>query len=422
MNFEFIKENLNHDTFQELFAPLYGEVPAKRLELLLQTFSDTFGLQREVRIFSAPGRVELCGNHTDHQGGCVVALAVDLDVLGVVRKREDAVISIHSIGLEPCTVDLSGQAPQKGTSQAIIYGVAKALEEKGYTVGGFDCVTHSSVPVGSGLSSSAAFENFVATVLSCLYNNDSILPVEKALAGQKAENEYFGKPCGLMDQMASCLGNVSFIDFKDTKNPVYQTVSMPLEEYGYTMCVVKTGGSHADLTHLYAAIPAEMKAVASCFGKEVLSQITKADVAARLSYLREKVGDRAVLRSLNYFDETARARQICEYLQQGKVGEVLYLVEQSGMGSQCWLQNVSNTADTTFDGVGMALYCSKTICPDGVFRVHGGGFGGTMLGFVPTDCFAEYKERMESIFGVDSCVALRPRTFGGIEVKGEENH
>lgn len=417
MNYQGWMENLGNNTLYKAFAPLYGEVPVQRLQLLLNTFAESFGEQGELSFFSAPGRVELCGNHTDHQGGCVVALAVDLDVLGVVRKRDDTMVRLHSVGLEPCDVDLQGECPQKGTSQAIIYGVAKTLEAKGYTVGGFDCVTHSSVPVGSGLSSSAAFENFVATVFGGLYNEIPIDAVEKAVAGQKAENEYFGKPCGLMDQMASCLGNVSFIDFQDAKNPVYQTVSMPIEDFGYTMCVVKTGGSHADLTHLYAAIPAEMKAVADCFGKQVLSQLDKEVIVNHLSYLREQVGDRAVLRSLNYYDETARAQQICEYLQQGKVKEALVLVEQSGMGSQCWLQNVSNSADTTFDGVGMALYCSKNICPNGVFRVHGGGFGGTMLGFVPTECFDEYKAKIEELFGNESCVPLKIRTVGGTKIQ-----
>lgn len=417
MNYQGWMENLGNNTLYKAFAPLYGEVPVQRLQLLLNTFAESFGEQGDLSFFSAPGRVELCGNHTDHQGGCVVALAVDLDVLGVVRKRDDTMVRLHSVGLEPCDVDLQGECPQKGTSQAIIYGVAKTLEAKGYTVGGFDCVTHSSVPVGSGLSSSAAFENFVATVFGGLYNETPIDAVEKAVAGQKAENECFGKPCGLMDQMASCLGNVSFIDFQDAKNPVYQTVSMPIEDFGYTMCVVKTGGSHADLTHLYAAIPAEMKAVADCFGKQVLSQLDKEVIVNHLSYLREQVGDRAVLRSLNYYDETARAQQICEYLQQGKVKEALVLVEQSGMGSQCWLQNVSNSADTTFDGVGMALYCSKNICPNGVFRVHGGGFGGTMLGFVPTECFDEYKAQIEEVFGNESCVPLKIRTVGGTKIQ-----
>ncbi len=409
--------NLENNTLYNSFAPLYGKVPVQRLQLLLNTFAESFGEQGDLSFFSAPGRVELCGNHTDHQGGCVVALAVDLDVLGVVRKRDDSIVRLHSVGLEPCNVDLQGELPQKGTSQAIIYGVAKVLEQMGYVVGGFDCVTHSSVPVGSGLSSSAAFENFVATVFSGLYNENPIDPVQKAMAGQKAENEFFGKPCGLMDQMASCLGNVSFIDFKDAKNPVYQTVSMPIEDFGYTMCIVKTGGSHADLTHLYAAIPAEMKAIAGCFGKQVLSELDKEVIVNHISYLREQVGDRAVLRSLNYYDETQRANQICEYLQQGKLQEVLKLVEQSGNGSQCWLQNVSNSEDTAFEGVGMALYCSKNICPGGVFRVHGGGFGGTMLGFVPTECFAEYKTKIEAVFGKDSCVPLKIRAIGGTRIQ-----
>ncbi len=411
------QEQLHDNSLTDLFVPLYGEVPVQRLQLLFDAFSECFGKEGDLRLFSAPGRVELCGNHTDHQGGCVVALAVDLDILGVVRQREDTVVCLHSIGLEPCKVDLSGDCPEKGTSQAIIYGVAKALEQKGYAVGGFECVTHSSVPVGSGLSSSAAFENFVATVLSCLYNQNPVAPVEKAMAGQIAENEYFGKPCGLMDQMASCLGNVSFIDFENAKAPVYETVSMPLEDMGYRMCVVKTGGSHADLTHLYAAIPAEMKAVANCFGKSVLSELTKEQVLQQMVPLRKAVGDRAVLRALNYFDETGRAKTICHLLQQKQYQEVMSLVKASGEGSQCWLQNVSNPCDTSFDGVGTALYLSRSICPDGIYRVHGGGFGGTMLGFVPMKEFDLYREKIEAVFGQDSCVPLKVRSVGGIEIQ-----
>lgn len=410
---------MNVEALQEQFEKLYGCVPTIRIEQLLQAFYQAFGQEGELRFFSAPGRVELCGNHTDHQGGCVVALAVDLDVLGVVRERSDMVIRLHSIGLPACEVDLAKKCPEKGTSQAIIYGVAKALEQYGYTIGGFDCVTHSSVPVGSGLSSSAAFENFVATVLSCLYNQNAITPVEKAMAGKLSENEYFGKPCGLMDQMASCLGNVSFIDFGDAQTPSFTTVSMPLREMGYEMCVVKTGGSHADLTHLYAAIPGEMKAVSEYFGKSVLSQITKEQVMEHIVALRDRFGDRAVLRALNYFDETQRSKEVTKCLANGDYENVLSLVKESGYGSQCWLQNVSNPEDSSFDGVGMALYVSNSICPEGVYRVHGGGFGGTMLGFIPVDKFCEYQQKIQAVFGEDSCVLLHPRTLGGIEIKGE---
>ncbi len=387
-----------------------------RKDRLLAEYERAFGLATKLRWFSAPGRVELCGNHTDHQGGQVVALAIDLDILGVATPRTDRTVRLFSIGATPCTVCLDGDCPPKGTSDALIWGVAKWLDDKGYKTGGFDCVTHSTIPFGAGLSSSAAFENFVATVFSGLYHNNSISPVDKALAGQWAENTCFGKPCGLMDQLASCLGNVSFMDFSDSNCPKTQTVSMPLDEINRVLCVVKTGGSHADLTHHYAAIPTEMKAVAAYFGKTVLSQITKQMIVDDLPQLRQTVGDRAVLRSLNYFDECERSRCVVTALQENRVSDILPLLTRSGVGSQTLLQNVSNPEDTAFDGVGMALYLSRQICPSGTYRVHGGGFGGTMLGFVPTGEFEGYKQRMEAIFGDDTCIALQVRSHGGIEL------
>ena len=383
---------------------------------LLANYEQTFGEALNLRWFSAPGRVELCGNHTDHQGGQVVALAIDLDILGAATARNDRTVRLFSIGASPCTVCLDGDCPPKGTSDALIWGVAKWLEENGYTAGGFDCVTHSIIPFGAGLSSSAAFENFVATVFSGLYNNHSISPLEKALAGQWAENNCFGKPCGLMDQLASCLGNVSFMDFSEAGHPQTQTVSMPLDEIDRVLCVVKTGGSHADLTHHYAAIPSEMKAVSACFGKNILSQITKQMIVDDLPKLRQAVGDRAVLRSLNYFDECERSQRVVTALKENRVADILPLLTQSGMGSQTLLQNVSNPDDTAFDGVGMALYFSRQICPSGTYRVHGGGFGGTMLGFVPAGEFEGYKQRMEAIFGDDTCIALQVRSYGGVEI------
>ncbi len=387
-----------------------------RFSQLQTDYQTAFGHLPKLRYFSAPGRVELCGNHTDHQGGQVVALAVNLDIIGAASVRSDSVIRLFSFGAEPCTVDLDGGCPLQGTSEALIWGVAKKLKNQGYAVGGFDCVTRSAVPFGSGLSSSAAFENFVATVLDGLYNNNAIDPMQKALAGQWAENHCFGKPCGLMDQLASCLGNVTYMDFSDPAAPVTKTVDMPLAQMERVLCVVKTGGSHADLTHHYAAIPAEMKAVAAYFGKKVLSQLTKKQIMDCLPALREQAGDRAVLRALNYFDECERSRQVLAALQEGRAADVLPILNQSGLASQTLLQNVSNPQDPLFDGVGMALYVSRQICPDGTYRVHGGGFGGTMLGIVPTGAFREYQQAIETVFGAASCIPLQVRPVGGTEL------
>ena len=419
MNLQQWKQGLTEGRYDEQLFALYGHKdPARYLEVL-EDFVGQFGDRDDIAFFSAPGRVELCGNHTDHQGGQVVALAVHLDIVGAAAKRQDGVVRLLSHGAPSCEVDLNGACPQKGTSDSLIWGVAEALQQKGYRVGGFDCVTRSAVPFGSGLSSSAAFENFVATVFEGLYNIASISPADKALAGQWAENHCFGKPCGLMDQLASCLGNASFMDFADAAHPQAQTVAMPLEQIDRVLCVVKTGGSHADLTHHYAAIPAEMKAVAACFGKEVLSQIDRDTVMDNLPALREKTGDRAVLRALNYFDECDRSRKVLAALQQGNVSDVLPLLNASGVGSQTLLQNVSNPQDTDFDGVGMALYISRQICPDGTYRVHGGGFGGTMLGLVPTADFDRYQQQIERIFGKGACIPLRVRPFGGTMIQSK---
>lgn len=388
----------------------------QRVFNVLTAFETQFDAHAEVRLFSAPGRVELCGNHTDHQQGCVVALAVDLDIIGAVSPRPDQMVCLLSQGQPPCLVNLSGTEPLKGTSEALIYGVANGLRQKGYITGGFNCCMTSLIPVGSGLSSSAAFENFVATVFNSLYNQNAVSPLDKALAGQWAENCYFGKPSGLMDQLASCLGGVSFIDFADSVNPVCKPLHMPLQEIDRMLCVVNTGGSHADLTAHYAAIPAEMQAVAGFFGQTVLSACTKGQILENLPAIRKATGDRAVLRALNYFDEIQRCNHLCVALEQGNMEDIPTILEASGMGSQCWLQNISNPEQITFDGVGLALYLSKNFCPAGTFRVHGGGFGGTILGLVPVHDFDGYQKTMETVFGVHCCIPLQIRSAGGVEI------
>ena len=395
---------------------LYGSADPARWVELLDYYENQFGPADGVRLFSAPGRAELCGNHTDHQQGCVVALAVHLDTLAAVTPRSDGVVRLHSRGKRPCRVDLNGPAPRTGSADALIYGVALWLRRQGYAVGGFDAATVSSVPTGSGLSSSAAFENLVATVFGYLYNPRPLPPLTKALAGQWAENNCFGKPCGLMDQLASCSGGVSFMDFADPQQPVITPLSWSPEADGRMLCVVKTGGSHADLTDQYAAIPAEMRAVAQALGVPVLSAADKRQVEQNLPALRAQCGDRAVLRALNYFDEIDRTRALADALARGDSEAVPAILTASGNGSQCWLQNVSNSKDPSFDGVGLALYLSKSVCPGGAFRVHGGGFGGTVLALVPAGDYAPWRQAMEQAFGPGCCTPLRVRRQGGVEI------
>ncbi|MCL2343076.1 MAG: galactokinase [Firmicutes bacterium] len=368
------------------------------------------------RIFSAPGRVEIGGNHTDHQHGRVLAAAVDLDTVCAAVKNDTRAVRIadRAYGvIDVDLTDLSVREHEKGASAALIRGVAAWFHAHGYAIGGFDGRVTSSIPSGSGLSSSAAFEVLTGNVFRGLFGGD-VSPLEIAIAGQYAENVYFGKPCGLMDQTASSFGGLILIDFENPKQPVVTPIHAAFE--GYDMCVVNTGGSHADLTGDYAAIPREMGAVAAHFGKTYLREVPPDDFYAELRQLR-RLGDRAVLRAMHFFEENDRVLKQAAALERGDMAAFFSLVIESGRSSLALLQNVYSPAEPNQQGLTLALALSERILSGtGAWRVHGGGFAGTILAFMPTDLQDRYRREMEAVFGEGCCHFLNIRQEGGMEI------
>ena len=393
--------------------------PTERVEELERLFESRFGAKPS-RWFSAPGRSEICGNHTDHNRGKVMAAAVNLDVIAAVKPTDGGTVTVKSVGHEENRVDiseLSALESEKNTSTALVRGVLAGFRARGYKIGGFNAYTQSDVLKGSGLSSSAAFEVLIGTILSGLYNGGEVSPVEIAKTAQFAENAYFGKPSGLMDQMASSVGGFTKIDFEDPEKPLIEAVSLDLEAHGHSLCIVDTKGSHADLTPDYAAIPAEMKSAAAFFGKDCLRGVTKAEMIANLPALREKVGDRAVLRALHFADENARVDSLAEAIKSGDFVAFLSVIDRSGESSYKYLQNVYSCAHPEEQGVSLAIYLAKSLLDgEGAARVHGGGFAGTVQAFVPKHKLESFISGMEGVFGEGSCHVLNVRPFGGVEV------
>lgn len=393
--------------------------PTARVEELERLFESRFGAKPS-RWFSAPGRSEICGNHTDHNRGKVMAAAVNLDVIAAVEPTDDGTVTVKSVGHEENRVDiseLSALESEKNTSTALVRGVLAGFKARGYKIGGFNAYTQSDVLKGSGLSSSAAFEVLIGTILSGLYNGGEVSPVEIAKIAQFAENAYFGKPSGLMDQMASSVGGFTKIDFADPEKPLIEAVSLDLEAHGHSLCIVDTKGSHADLTPDYAAIPAEMKAAAAFFGKDCLRGVSKAEIIANLPALREKVGDRAVLRALHFADENVRVDCLAEAIKSGDFAAFLSVIDRSGESSYKYLQNVYSCAHPEEQGVSLAIYLAKSLLDgEGAARVHGGGFAGTIQAFVPKHKLESFISGMEGVFGEGSCHVLNVRPFGGVEV------
>ncbi len=402
------------------FENLYQTTDAKKRFARIQSEFEALYKYPATRFFSAPGRTEICGNHTDHNRGRVVAAAVNLDVMAAVKPTTDGVITVKSEGFPIDTVDtrnLDVHESEMNTSASLIRGVCAGLKNRGYKIGGFTAYTHSNVLKGSGLSSSAAFEVLIVTILSHLYNSGSVSDIEAAQIAQYAENVYFGKPSGLMDQMASSVGGVVGIDFEDLDNPVVKALQLDLSKYGYSICIVDTKGNHAHMTPEYAAVPAEMKAVAAMLGKEVLRELTRDDILDNLGSLRKTLGDRAVLRSLHFFDENERVDELVKSLEDGDFDKFLSVIKASGNSSYKYLQNVYASSVPTEQGVSLGLYMSeKFLSGKGATRVHGGGFAGTIQAFVPDDMLDSYKAGMERIFGEGSCYALKIRPVGGTEV------
>ena len=417
-----LKKRLLNGTYDSAFGKIYANVDKAgvRYAEACDEFVKLYGQDREARLFSAPGRTEVGGNHTDHQLGRVLAGSVDLDVIAVVSMNDENVVRIKSAGFNMDTVDLRDLSPaddEREHAIALIRGICARFRELGYRIGGFDAYTTSNVLKGSGLSSSAAFEVLVGTILSYLYNDGGVDAVTIAKVSQYAENRFFGKPCGLMDQMACAVGGFTAIDFADPERPIVDKVEFDLASRDYCLCIVNTGGNHADLTGEYAAEHGEMTRIAEFFGKSVLRQVDVEQFYSKIAELRLVFGDRAVLRAIHFFDENERALWEQEALRSGEFDRFLQLVKESGRSSFMKLQNVYSSLNVAEQGLSLALALSERILGErGAWRVHGGGFGGTIQAFVPRDMLEEYRDKMETVFGKGTCYVLRIRPYGGISI------
>jgi galactokinase len=388
----------------------------------LDEFAALYGADRDVSLFSVSGRSELSGNHTDHNYGCVVAAAIDLDIIAVASANEENIIRVKSEGFDEDVVDIAAYTtpdPAKFASSAsIIAGMSAQFVQNGLCTGGFDAYTTSAVLKGSGISSSAAFEDMIGNILNYLYNDGKVDNVEIAKMSQKAENQFFGKPCGLMDQVACAHGGIVAIDFADPCAPVIRGVPFDITAAGYALCIVNTGGNHADLTDDYASVPAEMKAVAAHFGKKVLRELDRAEVIAEIPALRRELGDRAILRALHFFTENERVKAQTEALLSGNLDAFLSHVCASGRSSFCYLQNVYTTKAVDEQGLSLALCLAEQVLSDkkAAWRVHGGGFAGTIQAFVPAEHVEEFRATMDGAFGAGACLPLHIRQIGACKI------
>ena len=371
-------------------------------------------------VFSAPGRTEIGGNHTDHQHGCVLAAAVDLETVATVWVDDSSLIQIDSEGYPVIAVDLNEldvREDEKNTTASLIRGIASAFVQRGAKLSGFRAKVKSTVLPGSGLSSSAAFEVLIGTILNELFFEKKLSAIEIAQIGQYAENVYFGKPCGLMDQMASSVGGMVYIDFADPENPDVQKIDVDLAQFGYGLCIIDTGADHADLTDEYAAIPGELAQLCQFFGKKYLREIPKAEFVQKIPELRGKVTDRAILRAFHIYQENDRVRQQVEALRWNDIEAFLDLIKESGRSSWMYLQNITPAGAIQHQEVAVALaLCETYLKGQGAYRVHGGGFAGTVQAFVPLDMLDSFKASIEAVLGENSCHVLNIRQQGGIRV------
>nr|WP_177296864.1 galactokinase family protein [uncultured Blautia sp.] len=416
LNRKFIDEKLTDIYVDKSKIPYEKERYVKAINKY-QTYFDG----DEIELFSAPGRSEIGGNHTDHQHGEVLAASINKDAIAVARKLDEPFVKVLSDGYNDLITislnELEKKMEEEGTTHALIRGVLAKMRMNGHKIGGFQAYVTSDVLIGAGLSSSAAFETLIGTMISYMYNDGKISAVEIAKIGQYAENEYFGKPCGLMDQMACSVGSLVYIDFADPENPMVEQVNFDMDAYGYSLCITDTKGSHADLTPDYAAIPKEMKQAAECFGKKVLGEVSKKEIINNITLIRERAGDRAALRALHFICENERVQKEVDALRKDNFPQFLANVKESGDSSFKYLQNVYTCDDVQHQNVSVALALSDVILGEkGVCRVHGGGFAGTIQAFVPIYLESNYQKEMDKIFGKGSCEVLKIRKYGGIKV------
>lgn len=416
---------IGSDQAKRTLSALYGagddilRFQTTRYTNLIREHRKHFGDQGTIRLISAPGRCEIGGNHTDHNHGRVLAAAVNLDILCAVTPRDDMTVRFHSEGHRPIEINLNALNPnpkEYGTTAGLIRGVASGMQKAGYRIGGFDAAVTSTVARGSGLSSSAALEVMLTGVLDALYNRFDMPYTLRAQIGQKAENDFFGKPSGLLDQMASAAGGLVTVDFLDTDKPQVRALQYDFREKGYALVVVGTGGSHADLTSDYAAIPAEMKQVASCYGKPFLRGLTVEQLASDIDRMRKKVSDRALIRAFHFLTEDARVPEQVRALEEDRLDDFFRLIIDSGRSSFMYLQNVFAPGGDQSLSLALCI-AGGMLRGKGAWRVHGGGFAGTTLNFVPLDMLDSFTGIMNRAFGEGAAVPLNIRPCGVAELK-----
>jgi len=420
-----IEKQITDGVFDDAFAKLYGtenikEARERYIGVLCgyrENFSDN---DKNVVLFSAPGRTEICGNHTDHNCGRTVAAAVTLDIIAAAAPSDRQVIRIQSEGKPGYSVDITNieaSAKERGYASSLNRGICAAFESYGRKFCGYDMFSSSKVKTGGGLSSSAAFENISCRALSAFCNSDEVTPIEIAKAGQFAESEFFGKPSGLLDQTASAFGGFSAMDFRDPKNPIVKNINLDLTSKGYLICITETGGDHSDMTSDYAAITEEMRSVAHFFGKEMLRGITADQIMENGAAIRKECGDRAFMRALHFANEDIRATEAAAALENGDIPKFLEIIRESGRSSIELLQNI---IPDSCDSMGLAatLAASAQLIRGipAATRVHGGGFAGTIQAFIPVDYAEEYCRRMNTVCGEGSCSMLSVRSYGAVKL------
>ena len=423
MNITDIKSKITNGAYDDSFSMLYGDVSAARARYLraCESFEGIFSEKENIRLFSAPGRTEVGGNHTDHQHGCVLAGGVNLDVIAVTAPNNDGKVRIKSEGYDMDVIDiteLEKNTAEHGRASALIRGVLSRFKELGADISGFNAYTTSNVLKGSGLSSSAAFEVLVGNIVNGMFFNNKADEITIAKIGQYAEREYFGKPCGLLDQMASSLGGFTYADFFNPAEPITEKINLDIHSFGYTLCVVDTGGNHANLTQDYADITIECKEISNKLGVDFLRDADQNRFYNSIAELRRACGDRAVLRAFHFFNENDRVEKQKAALKAGDFEGFLKLVNESGESSYDYLQNLYSNSAVSEQGLPLAIALTKKFLNGkGACRVHGGGFAGTIQCYIPSELLADYKKTIEAVFGENSCCVLNIRPVGGYEIK-----
>ena len=417
-----LRDKLDAGAFDAALRTLYGTSDRERAGRVISAFAERFPDHADgAALFSAPGRTEIGGNHTDHQHGCVLCGSVDLDMLACAAPNGLREIRVYSEGYGGLSVSLDALSPrddERDTTAALVRGVAAGIQALGYALSGFDAYVHSNVIAGSGLSSSAAFEVLIGTILNRFFCAGALDSVTIAKISQMAERDYYGKPCGLMDQMGSAVGGAVAIDFSDPENPVVERSDYDFSASGHALCIIDTGSSHDDLTDDYAAVAQEMHAVAAFFAKPVLREVPEELFRTEMNAVRAACGDRAVLRARHFYSDNRRAVLEADALREGDFSRFLALVNESGLSSVCDLENIWSPTHPGRQAISLALSVGRELLGSkGAIRVHGGGFAGTVQAFVPENLLESFRTGMEAVFGEGKCHVLFIRPLGGCEIK-----